>query len=286
MFDGKVINALTSTASSQSCNICSAKPSEMNNIKLIRSKPVNKEALFLGLSPLHCWIRCFEYVLHLGYKMKIKSFYAKTSAQKESVKERKATIQRRFREELSLFVDMPKQGFGNTNDGNTARRAFEKSNTFSEITGVDVDIIFRLKTILKAVCSGYDLDSSAFQQYCNDTTDKIISEYNWYVIPPSVHKLLEHGLQIADSLELPIGVYSEESLEALNKEIRNARLNHSCKISRINVMKNQFNYLMIRSDPVVSSIQFIINVKMGNCFQLKFLLFLNSHEFFWDFQFL
>ena len=116
MFDRKVINALTSTASSQSCNVCSVKPTEMNNIKLIRSKPVNKKALFLGLSPLHCWMRCFEYILHLGYKMKIRSFYAKTSEQKESIKERKTIIQRRFREELSLFVDMPKQGFGNTND--------------------------------------------------------------------------------------------------------------------------------------------------------------------------
>nr|XP_012566690.2 uncharacterized protein LOC105850829 [Hydra vulgaris] len=256
MFDGKVINALTSTTSSQSCNVCSAKPTEMNDIKLIRSKPVNKEALFFGLSPLHCWIRCFEYILHLGYKLKIRSFYAKTSEQKESVKERKAFIQKKFREELSLIVDMPKQGFGNTNDGNTARRAFEESITFSEIIGVDVDIISRLETILKAVCSGYDLDPSSFQSYCNDTTDKILSEYNWYVIPPSVHKLLEHGLQIANALELPIGVYSEESLEALNKEIKNTRINHSCKISRINVMKNQFNYLMIRSDPVISSIQF------------------------------
>ena len=103
MFDGKVINGLTNTASSQSCNVCSAKPTEMNNIKLIRSKPVNKETLFLGLLPLHCWIRCFEYILHLGYKMKIRSFYAKASEQKESVKERKKIIQRRFREELSLL---------------------------------------------------------------------------------------------------------------------------------------------------------------------------------------
>ena len=188
--------------------------------------------------------------------MKIRLFNAKTSEQKESVKERKTIIQRRFREELSLFVDMPKQGFGNTNDGNSARRAFEQSNTFSEVSGVDVDIISRLKTVLKAVCLGYDLDSSSFQQYCNETADKVLSEYNWYFISPTVHKLLDHGLQIANSLELAIGVYSEESLEALNKEIRNARLNHSCKISRINVMKNQFNYLMIRSDPVALSIQF------------------------------
>ena len=97
---------------------------------------------------------------------------------------------------ISTPFVFPKQGFGNTNDGNTARRAFEQSKTFSEITGVDVDIISRLKTVLKAVCSEYDLDSSSFQLYCNDTTNKIFSEDNWYVIPPTVHKPFEHSLQI------------------------------------------------------------------------------------------
>ena len=38
MFDGKVVNALTDTKSTQSCNVCDAKPSEMNNVKIIRKK--------------------------------------------------------------------------------------------------------------------------------------------------------------------------------------------------------------------------------------------------------
>ena len=54
MFDGKVINAITETASSQCCNICGAKPSELNNLEKIKTKPVNEEACGLGLSTLHC----------------------------------------------------------------------------------------------------------------------------------------------------------------------------------------------------------------------------------------
>ena len=38
--------------------------------------------------------------------------------------------------------------------------------------------------------------------------------------------------------------------------MRNARLNHTCKISRINAMRNRFHYLLIRSDPVTSSLAF------------------------------
>ena len=120
-----------------------------------------------------------------------------------------------------------------------------------------VEVITRLRTILKAVCSGYDLLPDKFSVYCQETTDCILSSYSWYVIPPSVHKLLEHGLQVSQTLELPIGMYSEEALEALNKEIRKARLNHSAKISRLNVMKNQFNHLLVRSDPIISSISFV-----------------------------
>ena len=57
MFDGKVINAITDTNSTQSCNICGAKPSEMNKIEVIRNKEVNNQACELGLSSLHCWLR-------------------------------------------------------------------------------------------------------------------------------------------------------------------------------------------------------------------------------------
>ena len=75
-------------------------------------------------------------------------------------------------------------------------------------------------------------------------------------MPLTLRKLLEHGFLIAEHLDLPIEAYSEEAQEEQNKAIRNARLNHTCKISRINVMRNQFHYLLIRSDPVISSIAF------------------------------
>ena len=89
MFDGKVVNALTNTLSSQSCNVCGAKPSELNNQALIRSKPINEKALSLGLSTQHCWLRCFEYILHLGYKLDIKKYFAKSPAEKALVKSKK-----------------------------------------------------------------------------------------------------------------------------------------------------------------------------------------------------
>ena len=67
-------------------------------------------------------------------------------------------------------------------------------------------------------------------------------------MPPTLHKLLEHGFLIAEHLNLPIGAYSEEAQELQNKAKRNARHNHTCKICRINVMQNQFHYLLITYD--------------------------------------
>ena len=127
---------------------------------------------------------------------------------------------------------------------------------FSDITGVDEEVIVRIKNILKVVCSGYEIDILRFKDYCLATSERIIELYGWYTMPPTIHKLLEHGYQVAEILDLPVGMYSEEAQEAQNKEIRNARLSHTCKISRKNAMKNQFQFLLIRSDPVVSSTSF------------------------------
>ena len=67
MLDGKAINALTNTRSTQSCNVCGAKPNEMSQIK-----PANDSSCAYGISGLHSWIRFFEYILHVGYKLAIK----------------------------------------------------------------------------------------------------------------------------------------------------------------------------------------------------------------------
>ena len=88
------------------------------------------------------------------------------------------------------------------------------------------------------------------------TSEMLVEKYDWYKIPPSVHKLLEHGYQIADYFDLPVGLYSEEAQEACNKIVRNARLGHTARISRMNTMMNQVHYLLLRSDPIISSISY------------------------------
>lgn len=96
MFDGKAITHLAD-GSTESCNICNAKPSEMNHLELIKSKECNEENYCYGISSLHCWIRFFECIIHIGYKKPIERRSAYSDEHKAIVSENKDRIQKAFR---------------------------------------------------------------------------------------------------------------------------------------------------------------------------------------------
>ena len=75
-------------------------------------------------------MRTFEFLLHLGYKLEIKVHFVRGEVDEAIVARRKKDIQEQFYEKLSLTVDKPKQGFGNSNDGNTARRLLSIQKLF------------------------------------------------------------------------------------------------------------------------------------------------------------
>lgn len=58
--------------------------------------------------------------------------------------ETKSRIQEEFKKKPGLNVDQPKSGFGNSNDGNTARRFFQNAELSAEITKIDLEFIKRI----------------------------------------------------------------------------------------------------------------------------------------------
>ena len=257
MIDGKVCNTITGQKSTQSCYICSAKPSDMNNFQKLESLTPNKDTYKLGLSTLHAWIRCFEYLLHISYKLVIfpraSSKARLTAAETEKVQKNKKEIQDNFKLKLGLNVDMPKQGFGNTNDGNTARAFFKNPAITSEITGVDTGLIKRFHVILTTLSSGYEIDVDKYALYCRDTAKMCINLYGWYTMPPSVHKILFHGAAIIEAAPLPIGMMSEDAQEANHKKLKYVRLAHTRKHDRTDCNRDLLNACLVSSDPVTSS---------------------------------
>lgn len=80
--------------------------------------------------------RFFENFIHLSYKLPIKKWQANKKEDKDIVSNRKKKIQAEFKIKTGLIIDKPKQSYGNSNDGNTARRFFDDAETTAEITGL------------------------------------------------------------------------------------------------------------------------------------------------------
>ncbi|CAH0563057.1 unnamed protein product [Brassicogethes aeneus] len=264
MIDGKVCNSVTNT-SSQKCYIWGCCPKEMNILEKWDAVTVEPELLRFGLSTLHAWIRFFECLLHIAYRLHFKKWQIK--------------IQDKLRSELGLLVDVVLQGHGTTNDGNTARRFFSNAVKSAEITGIDVNLIIRFDIILKTIASGYDINVDAFRSYTRDTASLYVSLYPWYYMPASVHKILMHGADVIKFSILPIGLLSEEAQEARNKDYKKYREHHSRKSSRLNTNTDLFHRLLETSDPYLSSIRIEPRKKKTQiCDTVKSLVILNEND--------
>lgn len=156
---------------------------------------------------------------------------------------------------MGLLIDIVKPLAGNTNDGNTARRFFKEPKFAAEVTGLDETLIIRFRTILTAICSGRDIDVDKFEDYAMKTIDLYLKLYSWYNMPPAVHKVLFHSRKIIDSLNLPIGLYSEEGQEARNKDFRRIRQNNTRKMNRLLTNEDLIHGLLISSDPYIYSLR-------------------------------
>ena len=91
----------------------------------------------------------FECLLHISYRLGIKKWQVRSDEYKFSVQQRSEKIKQKFKL-MELIVDKTKPGFGNTNDGNSARSFFIKPELSDEITGT--------------LSLGYDIDFFEFKK--------------------------------------------------------------------------------------------------------------------------
>lgn len=154
---------------------------------------------------------------------------------------------------MGLLVDQPKQGYGSTNDGNTAWRFCQNSTLSASIIGINQEIIDRFHAILQTISSDCEIDIEKFQVYAEATARKFVELYFWYNMPTSVHKILIQGREIIQNSLLPIGMMSEEAQESCNKLIKKFRKDFSRKSNRQQTMNDVFLRLLIMSYPIVSS---------------------------------
>ena len=125
--------------------------------------------------------------------------------------------------------------------------------TSREITGLDKDLIDRCRTILECLNSNHKIRKTNFKEFAVNTARKLVEAYPWYHLPPSVHKVLIHGDTVMDYALASIGELSEEAAETNNKNIKQFRLSHTRKISRIATNTDLMNRLLLNSDPFITS---------------------------------
>jgi len=258
LIDGKVLNILTGTNSTQSCPICGAKPMQFMTITDLESDnfiPKSPQALEYGVSPLHAWIRFFEFVLKIGYRIGINKWQVRGPEDKEKMSARKVEIQGKLWAVLGLHVDKPKaNGSGSTNDGNTARKAFLNTDTFASILGFDPEVLRDFYIILITISCNFEIDVQKFKNFCKKAGSLYMEKYPWYPMSATVHKVLAHGAQIIAASSLPLGCLAENASEARNKFYKKDRRSHARQNSRINTMTDVFCRALDSSDPLVSSI--------------------------------
>lgn len=188
----------------------------------------------------------------MAYKLGTKKWQARSEDDKAIVKARKENITKRFREEMGLLVDQPKQGSGSTNDGNTARTFFKYHNESGETTGINVNLIKRFSVILRTISSGFEINEDEFQKYATDTAKLYVKLYGWFPMPVTVHKILVHGTAVIRHFMLPIGQMAEDAQEARNKDYKFYREHRTRKVSRTKTNEDLLHLLLISSDPVIS----------------------------------
>lgn len=103
----RFLNVLTGTKSSQACPIYGSTPKKTFNFTspVFDPKP---NTLQYGISPLHAWIRLFECILHISYRIHIKTWQVRDATENELFKQRKLQIQDRFWKQMGLHVDKTK----------------------------------------------------------------------------------------------------------------------------------------------------------------------------------
>lgn len=149
---------------------------------------------------------------------------------------------------------MPKDGgSGNTTTGGVCRKLLSDPKKLATILRIDEILVKNLSKILIIINSKERYDLDEFDALCSETYEIYITEYTWFPMSATLHKILVHSKAIMTALPLPVGFMSEQGAEARNKYYRQDRLHHSRKCSREANMYDVFTRALDTSDPMIAT---------------------------------
>ncbi|KAG5681197.1 hypothetical protein PVAND_010654 [Polypedilum vanderplanki] len=251
LIDVKVANILAEQKGSQRCFICNKTPSQFNN--MTEFLPVNDGLCQYGFSQLHFIINAFRFLLNLASKNIVKKYRNLDANQKKLVEARRNEIITKLKDEFGIIFEQPRTGgAGTTTNGNACRKVFAEPEKLNEILNLDLELVNNISIIVSLLHQLEDIDVEKFEKLCTNTHQKFFGPggiYHWYLLSPTVHKILAHSTQIMAVLPMAPGYFSEESLEAHHKIYKQFRLHFARKESRLANIKDVFLRAMDKSDP-------------------------------------
>lgn len=105
-----------------------------------------------------------------------------------------------------------------------------------------------------AILSGSrSINTEKFKSFCVKTAKLFVEKYDWYWMSPTLHKILIHSTDVITNCKLSVAEMSEEAQEATNKIFKKTREENSRKCGRTENLEDIFNFLMVNSDPLITS---------------------------------
>jgi hypothetical protein len=213
-------------------------------------------SLVFNVQPLHAILQVFRLLMNLAKRGNIHKFSKTGTNQREredaQVKQREENIKTKIRERYGVVIDEPKSGgAGTSTTGGVVRKLFKDPEGLAEILNLDKDFVNRLTNILRILNQKHPVKEHEFEKYCEETYKMYCDLYNWYFMPPTLHKILKHSSAVMKTLPMTIGEMSEESAESTNRVLKHDKLHHARKISHKVNLLDVFNRRMARSDEVI-----------------------------------
>ena len=113
----------------------------------------------------------------------------------------------------------------------------------------------QMSIILRIISCTRKIDVKKFDEHCKETMINIASNFPWVLLNHTLHGAIQHS---AELIEMnggeSLGGYSEEGLEANNKDIRNYLEHLSRKTGTNQQIEDVMNRLLERSNPYLGSI--------------------------------
>ena len=219
-----------------------------NPISALCQEPIDN----LAFSPLHLGVNTWRHVVNLAYRWELGMYVVRTEF-KHLKEAKKLQVQEAYARDKGLLIDIVKQGFGSTMDGNTARRGLADPEYCERTTGVPAELVEAFRDVWIMFKATFRLCPDKVQQECA----KILARYKelcpWGHLPPTIHKALVHGhLYLRKVPEtLTLGHFSEEPLEASHKTLRHIEHCNARQFSREMKLLDVMKRLLDLSHPVI-----------------------------------